>query len=81
MMNNEIKELLRSVLKEELEPINKRLDIIDKSVKELKIGQERLQKNIIESLGHYTEKIAENVDDKTEALNKSVYAVEPISNA
>ncbi|WP_256240837.1 hypothetical protein [Bacillus sp. V3B] len=50
-MNNELKELLRSVLKEELEPMNKRLDVIEKDVKEIKTGQEQLQKNIIESLG------------------------------
>jgi hemerythrin-like domain-containing protein len=75
-MNNELKDLLRSVLKEELEPINKRLDVIEKDVKEIKTGQEQLQKNIIESLGQYTERIADHVDDKTSALNKRVYDVE-----
>ncbi|MGP7816120.1 hypothetical protein [Niallia sp. 01092] len=87
-MNNDLKEILRSVLKEELEPINKRLDgyeqrfdgfeqrfdTLSEEIKELKDGQARLQKNIIESLGQYTEKIAEHVDNKTEALNKRVYA-------
>jgi hemerythrin-like domain-containing protein len=83
MMDNELKELLRSVLKEELEPINNRLyDIeinvkdLNKDVKDIKTGQEKLQKNIIESLGQYTEKIADHVDDKTAVLNKRVYAVE-----
>ncbi|WML48427.1 hypothetical protein RCG23_24850 [Neobacillus sp. PS3-34] len=117
-MKNEITEALRSVLKEELKPINtrldaigqdvkehskrldaiekdgkehskrlnaigqdvkehsKRLDTIEKDVKELKTGQEMLQKNIIVSLGQYTEKIAAHFDNKTEALNKRVYAVE-----
>jgi len=76
-MKNELKELLRSVLKEELlEPINKRLDVIEKDVKVIKTGQEQLQKNIIESLGQYTEKIADHVDNKTAALNKRVYDVE-----
>ena len=83
MMDNELKELLRSVLKEELEPINNRLNGIEinvkdlnKDVKDIKTGQEKLQKNIIESLGQYTEKIADHVDDKTAVLNKRVYAVE-----
>ena len=83
MMDNELKELLRSVLKEELEPINNRLNDIEinvkdlnKDVKDIKTGQEKLQKNIIESLGQYTEKIADHVDDKTAVLNKRVYAVE-----
>jgi archaellum component FlaC len=124
-MNNELKELLSSVLKEELQPINKRfdgfeqrldgidkrldgfderldgidkrldgfderLDGIDKrlngfeqrfervenGINELKSGQEQLQKNLIVSLGNYTEKIVEHVDDKTGALNKRVFAVE-----
>ena len=83
MMDNELKELLRSVLKEELEPINNRLNDIEinvkdlnKDVKDIKTGQEKLQKNIIESLGQYTEKIADHVDDKTAVLNNRVYAAE-----
>ena len=83
MMDNELKELLRSVLKEELEPIDNRLKDIEinmkdlnKDVKDIKTGQEKLQKNIIESLGQYTEKIADHVDDKTAVLNKRVYAAE-----
>lgn len=103
-MNSELKEALRSVLREELQPINKRLDtigtridaiephldtidtrlntidtrlnVIEQDVKEIKIGQEKLSKNIIESLGQYTDKIAEHVDVKTEVLNKRVYALE-----
>jgi hemerythrin-like domain-containing protein len=96
-MDNELKELFRSVLKEELEPINKRLvviekdvnvigkevdvirkevDVMGKAVKDIKTGQEQLQKNIIESLGQYTERIANHVDDKTAVLNKRVYNVE-----
>ncbi|UFU00631.1 hypothetical protein KO561_06765 [Radiobacillus kanasensis] len=42
----------------------------------LEAGQQKLQKNLIESLGTYTEKITEHVDDKTEVLNKRVYKVE-----
>ena len=89
-MDNELKELFRSVLKEELEPNNKRLvviekdvnvirkevDVMGKAVKNIKTGQEQLQKSIIESLGQYTERIANHVDDKTAVLNKRVYNVE-----
>ncbi|MBM7653474.1 hypothetical protein [Neobacillus cucumis] len=96
-MNNELKDSLRSVLREELQPINKRLDtinkrldtieprfvtietrmnVIDQELKEIKIGQEKFQTNMIESLGQYTDKIAEHVDVKTEVLNKCVYALE-----
>jgi hemerythrin-like domain-containing protein len=62
-MNNELLELLRSVLKEELEPFNKRFDGIEQEIRDLKTGQERFQKNIIWSLEQYTEKIADHVDD------------------
>nr|WP_304216834.1 hypothetical protein [Fredinandcohnia onubensis] len=94
---NEMVDLLRSVLKEELNPIHKRLDRMDKrfdgiderleeidqrldrletNQNELVIGQEKLQKNLIESLGNYTEKIAEHVDNQTSALNKRIFKVE-----
>ncbi len=43
---------------------------------ELKEGQARLQRNIIDSLGVYTEKITEYIDDRTDALNKRVYRME-----
>lgn len=104
MMNKELIETLRSVLKEELIPVNKRFDIIERDLNEVKNGQEqfrrdlnvvktgqeqfqrdlnevktgleKLHKSLIESLGEYTEKIAEHVDIKTEALNKRVFAVE-----
>ncbi|WP_261132114.1 hypothetical protein [Bacillus sp. Marseille-Q3570] len=42
----------------------------------LEVGQARLQKNLIESLGSYTDKIIEHVENKTEVLNKRVYRVE-----
>ncbi|OIJ12994.1 hypothetical protein BKP35_09925 [Anaerobacillus arseniciselenatis] len=49
---------------------------LQSDVTEIKLGQERLQKNIIDSLGTYTEKIAEHVDYRTDALNKRVYRLE-----
>jgi hemerythrin-like domain-containing protein len=83
-MNKELIETLRSVLKEELIPVNKRFDIIERDLNEVKTGQEQFQrdlkevktgleklhKNLIQSFGEYTEKIAEHVDIKTEALIK-----------
>lgn len=45
-------------------------------INELKQGQQRLQKKFVDSLGAYTEKIIEHVDDKTAALNRRVYNVE-----
>lgn len=55
-MDSDLKELLRSVLREELAPINQRLDKIESDVQELKAGQAELQKNIVENLGNFTEK-------------------------
>jgi chromosome segregation ATPase len=110
-MNNELKELLRAVLKEELVPIGKKLEEVQEDIKvlkadvkintsdmdtmkadmntmkvdmntmktdikEIKEDQDSFQKNIIISLGEYTDKITQYVDDKTEALNKRVFTVE-----
>ncbi|MGN4125390.1 hypothetical protein ACMGD3_10330 [Lysinibacillus sphaericus] len=98
-MDNDLKELLRSVLKEELGPVNQRLDGMDKrfdgmeqrldginqrlikiedDVRDIKLGQVELQKNIVENLGRFTEKIAHLVEDRTGALNKRVFEVETV---
>ncbi|QGG51164.1 hypothetical protein [Lysinibacillus pakistanensis] len=77
-MDTNLKELLRSVLREELAPINQRLDKIESDVQELKAGQAELQKNIVENLGNFTEKIAHQVEDRTGALNKRVFEVETV---
>jgi predicted RNase H-like nuclease (RuvC/YqgF family) len=39
-------------------------------------GQERFQKNLVDSLGTYTDKIIDHIDHRTEALNKRVYKAE-----
>lgn len=89
-MNNEITELLRSVLKEELEPVNnrldsmdqrlngmdQRLDTIEQEVKALRTDHAELRNEIIGTLGDFTEKIASDVDYKTSALNKRVFNIE-----
>ncbi|WP_107949007.1 hypothetical protein [Lysinibacillus parviboronicapiens] len=126
-MDQDLKELLRSVLKEELGPVNQRLDGMDKrfdgmeqrldgmdkrfdgmeqrldgmdkrfdgmehrldgidqrldkiedEVQEVKLGLDKLQKNIVENLGQFTEKIANQVEDRTGALNKRVFEVETV---
>ncbi len=89
-MNNEIAELLRSVLKEELEPVNnrldsmeqrlngmdQRLDSIEQEVKALRTDHAELRNEIIGTLADFTEKIASDVDYKTSALNKRVFNIE-----
>jgi uncharacterized phage infection (PIP) family protein YhgE len=110
-MNNEIIKVIRSVLKEEFEPIHKRLgdieqdmkylttgqtklgnDVIDlkngqvklghkaamieQSINELKNEQKENHKSVIRYLGDYSEKITDHFDNKTDALNKRVFAVE-----
>lgn len=59
-----------------LNGIDNRLDGIEQEIKEVKTGQEKLQKSIIKSIGEYTEKIADYVDVKTEVLNKRVFKLE-----
>lgn len=63
-------------MEEILQQILSELKEIKQGQNRLELGQEKLQKNLIDSLGSYTEKIVEHVDDKTEALNKRVYKVE-----
>jgi hypothetical protein len=48
---------------------DKRLDCIEQNLKYLKEGQEILQKNILKSLGNFTEKIVEKVDNKSETFS------------
>lgn len=61
-MNNELKDLLRLVLKEELAPMNVRLNEIDKSVNALKTGQFQLEKHI-EKLKFGQEQLGKDVKD------------------
>ncbi|RYG72341.1 hypothetical protein EU245_10725 [Lentibacillus lipolyticus] len=43
---------------------------------EVQDGQERLQKNVIDSLGVYTESIINHFDNQTDVLNKRVFKAE-----
>ena len=59
-----------------LEKMDSALAGLSKDVETLKVGQEKLQRNLIDSLGQYTEEIIRYVDDKTEVLNERLYKVE-----
>ncbi len=75
---NEIKEMHVDI--KDLKHGQDRLETDIKGLKQgqnkLEIGQEKLQRNFVDSLEFYTDKIVEHIDDKTEALNKRVYKVE-----
>jgi chromosome segregation ATPase len=47
-MNTEIMNIFRSVLKEELDPVHKRLGVIEQNVKEIKTGQKKLENDVSE---------------------------------
>ncbi|ESU33510.1 hypothetical protein G3A_06210 [Bacillus sp. 17376] len=61
---------------EDLKVIRADLNDLKEGQKRLEIGQEKLQKNLIASLGLYTDKIVEHFDASTEVLNKRVYKAE-----
>jgi len=103
-MTNEIVEQIRTMLKDEINPVYTRLDGIDNrleqmdsrfdgidnrldqvdsrfenvehEIKNLKNSQEQLQKNIITSIGEFSDRITEHFDAQTAALNKRVFANE-----
>ena len=93
-MEKDLKQMLRSVLKEELNPINRRLSTIEKDIAglkqdvsvlkqdtaqlkietaEIKLNQEKYNKDMIETMGNYTDKLIQEYTFHTEALNKRVF--------
>lgn len=52
------------------------MDGLKVDVQKLKIGQAELQKNIVENLGEFTEKIAHQAEDRTYVLNRRLFDVE-----
>ncbi|WP_407268275.1 hypothetical protein [Radiobacillus sp. PE A8.2] len=70
-----MEDILKQILGE-LKGIKTDIGVLKTGQARIESGQQKLQQNLIESLGSYTEKITEHVDDKTEVLNKSVYKVE-----
>jgi chaperonin cofactor prefoldin len=84
-MEETLKQILveMKTMNHRLDGMEKRFDGVDSRLASLEIGQKRLgegqaklQKNLVDSLGSYTEKIVDYVDNKTEALNKRVFTVE-----
>ncbi|RSL33934.1 hypothetical protein D7Z54_07395 [Salibacterium salarium] len=70
-----MEDILKQILSE-LKEIKTDIGELKTGQARLEVGQQNLQQNLIKSLGTYTEKITEHVDDKTEVLNKRVYKVE-----
>ncbi|WP_218781240.1 hypothetical protein, partial [Bacillus sp. EB106-08-02-XG196] len=50
--------------------------MVEQAINELKIEQKENHKSVIKYLGDYSEKITDHFDNKTDALNKRVFAVE-----
>jgi hemerythrin-like domain-containing protein len=75
MRLNVLEETLKQILNE-LKEIKTDIHDLKDGQARLEVGQNKLQKNLIDSLGSYTEKIVDHLDDKTQALNKRVYNVE-----
>jgi len=77
-MLSEIKEMRVDIneLRKDTNELKKDTYELREGQKRLEAGQEKLQKNLVESIGLYTDKIVDYVDDRTEVLNKRVYKVE-----
>jgi len=71
---NELKDMRSDI--NELKDIRSDINEIKQGQKRLESSLDRMQKNLIESLGDYTEKIVIHFDNKTDALNKRVYSIE-----
>lgn len=67
-----MEEVLKQILNE-IQEMRVGINDLKQGQNRLEIGQEKLQKILVDSLGFYTDKIVEHIDDKTEALNKRVY--------
>ena len=63
-----------------LEAGQKRIEVqqqtLETGLDRVENGIQTLQENLVDSLGLYTEKIVQHVDNKTEVLNKRVFKVE-----
>lgn len=69
-----MEEILKQILNE-IKEMSVDIKDLKQGQNRLEFGQEKLQKNLVDSIGLYTEKMVEHIDDKTEALNKRVYKV------
>jgi chromosome segregation ATPase len=92
-MNEELKELLRSVLKEELEPIHKQLgsfeqrferfderfDAVDQRLEMIEIDVRNLKDNLINGFGPYFEQITSHIDEVKEVTKTHQIIIETLS--
>jgi hypothetical protein len=76
-MDVELLQALRTVIKEEIEPVKKDLENVKQELLvEIKQVKQQITKDISTSLSQYSKKLEEYVDTKTEVLNKRVYKLE-----
>jgi len=64
-----VEEILKQILNE-LKEIRVDIYELKQGQNRLEVGKEKLQRNLVDSLGLYTDKIVDHIDDKTEVLNK-----------
>lgn len=64
-----MEEILKQILNE-LKEIRVDIYELKQGQNRLEVGKEKLQRNLVDSLGLYTDKIVDHIDDKTEVLNK-----------
>ncbi|MBW8349160.1 hypothetical protein K0H71_06765 [Bacillus sp. IITD106] len=60
----------------ELKEIRGDINELKQGQNRLEVGQATLQRNLVDSIGLYTDHIVDYIDDKTEVLNKRVYKAE-----
>jgi gas vesicle protein len=76
-MDVELLQALRTVIKEEIEPVKKDLENVKQELLvEIKQVKQQITKDISTSLSQYSKNLEEYVDTKTEVLNKRVYKLE-----
>jgi hemerythrin-like domain-containing protein len=63
-------------MRSDINDIKKGQQNLEAGLERVEAGLNSLQENLVDSLGMYTEKIVEHVDNKTEVLNKRVFKVE-----
>lgn len=83
-MDVELLQALRTVIKEEIEPVKKDLENVKQGLEnvkqellvEIRQVKQQIIKDISTSLSQYSKNLEECVDNKTEVLNKRVYKLE-----
>lgn len=63
-----MEEILKQILNE-LKEIRVDINELKQGQNRIEVGQEIIQKNLVDSLGLFTDKIVDHIDDKTVAVN------------